>query len=477
MEDRVLTIGLPGGPASLDPSKDSQTFGIVRPLTNEPLTHEAPDGSIEPALATSWKYTDDEYKVFEFTLRETAMFSDGTPVDAKATVAWLRYFSQGSGIFVSAMGPIASIEAVDQHTVRLTLERSNPRIPYLLSENGNWGAVSSTASIEDPGTLETSTSGAGPYMLDAGRTISDNKYVLVPNPHYDRPEAAPWKEVVVDIIPDANARLQAQQTGQIDVAWGDLRTADAAQDAGLEVLGVPTVTGGLILGDRSSDGPLGDVRVRRALNYAVDREAVADGLVGEHGVTTSQMQSRDGFDQDYREFYPYDVDRARELLEEAGYGDDLTLEVLAFGPGGDLGTPLAQAIASYWSELGIDVKITTAPTAAEYVEKRASNRYAVLHYSVINWPMYLSYQIAMAPTGGQNPFGASDPVMNSLFDEGARTDDPDIWAQMSRRSVEEAYFVPTLTVPRLYYVSDGVEGVALTEQRPEFSWASEWSPR
>ncbi|WGX98174.1 ABC transporter substrate-binding protein [Nocardioides sp. L-11A] len=475
--DKVLTIGLPSGPVSLDPSKDSVTFGNIRPLTNEFLLHQATDGSIQPGLASSWRYVDEAYQVFELTLREGATFSDGSPVDAEAVSTWLEYFSKGAGAFTALMGTVDAVEAVDALTVRLTLAESNPLIPYLLSESANWGAVSSPKAVATPDVLGTETVGAGPYMLDPDQSISDKKYVLVPNPHYDKPDAVKWDRVVVDIIPDANARLQAQSTGQIDVAWGDLTTVAAAEKSGLEVVGRPSGTGGLIFADRAGDGPVGDVRVRQALNYAIDREAITEGLVGENGEPTSQLFATD-VESLLRDHYDYDVERAKSLLAEAGYGDGFAVDVLTYGGYGVSGTPLAQAIASYWSKVGVDAKITTAPTAAEYAEKRSSKRYPIVFYSVPTGPMGAGYRMALAPTGGLNPFGATDATMTAIFERASRTNDAQAWSELSQRTVTEAVFVPVFNALRVfYYVSDRVAGVELTEGRPEYSWATEWSPK
>lgn len=474
----TLTIGINAGPVSLDPSKDSFTFGAVRPLTNAFLTHQAPDGSIQPWLAQSWRYLGKGNKDFELTLRRGTRFSDGNPVTAEAVKTWLEYFADGSSVFAATMGAIESIETVGGRTVRLHLEKPNPIIPYLLSENGNWGAISSPAAVKKPSILGTETAGAGPYVLDPSQSVTDQTYTLMPNEHYyDRP-AIKFGKVVVKVISDPTALLQAARTGQVDVVvGGDLSTADAAKSAGLDVLGVPSNTRGLVLADRAK-GPLGDVRVRQALNYAVDRKTITQGLVGKHGTPTSQMSSLDGADPEYQDYYAYDLAKAKSLLAAAGHADGLKLNVLEFGGVGKVGTPLAQAIASYWAKAGVTANVVSAPSPAEFVEKRKTNKYPIVYYSVDNSSMYVAYKLAMSPTGGLNPFGADDPVMNDLFEKGARSSDPTrFWKQMGQRTVTEAYFLPVFNSPIFYYVSDKVQGVELTKERPSQTWATEWSPR
>src|SRR6266511_3328682 len=351
----TLTIGLPFAPVSLDPSKDGAGFLIVRALTNTAITHIKPDGSIGPGLATAWRYLGTggrkkgpdagrgPNKDFEFTLRRNARFSDGTGVTAKAVKLWLEYFAKGNGAFASLMGPIQSIDTVGKWKVRLHLSSPNPVLPRVLSELYNWGAVSSAKAVAEPSVLGTQTVGAGPYMLDPSETVTNDHYTLVPNPYYYDKSAIRFSKVVAKVIPTASSMLQAVQTGQIDVGQGASATADAAEASGLKVVHAPNGYAGFILADRkgAASKPLADVRVRQALNYAVDRKAVTSAVVGKWGTPLAEMSSADGFVKKYANHYPYNPAKTKSLLAAAGYPNGFTLEHLG------LTSSYTQAIAKY----------------------------------------------------------------------------------------------------------------------------------
>jgi peptide/nickel transport system substrate-binding protein len=477
----VLTIGLTAGPVSLDPAKDQATFRTARSLTNEAILHMRPDGTVGPALATKWRYLGAGNKNFEFTLRQNARFSNGERVTAQAVKTWLEYFGKGTSPFLSIMGPVRSIETVGRWTVRLHLRSPNPMIPAVLSELYNWGSVSAPASVANPSALATRTFGAGPYVLAPSQTVSGSTYTFAPNPYYYDKARIRWSKVVVRVIPSASSILQAILAGQIDVvAGGDVSTADAARSAGLTVVSVPVGWGGLLFPDLNGTvaKPLADVRVRQALNYAVDRRAIAAGLVGKWGRPTSEMLSTDGWDPKYQNKYPYNPSRARSLLAAAGYRNGFTLEVLtgAFFPSVS-GEALDQAIGKYLEAVGVTLKITSAVTPGEFVQKQRSATFPVMQNTAGTGPMWLQYGFRWHPKGVLNPFGISDDEMTKLWLKGQRATKPEqYWQQMSRRATDQAYALPIYTFSGFAYATKRVGNVFIGQNRSAL-FATEWFPK
>lgn len=465
----TLTIGMANGPASLDPSKDSATFDVIRSLTNESIIHLAPDGSYVPGLATSWKYFPTgtgPNKGFEFVLRHNARFSDGTPVTAQAVKTWFDYFAQGSGAFITAMGKIQSIQTVGKWTVKLTLQTPNPDMPYVLAEFNNWGAVSSPSSVANPSELQSGTYGAGQYMLDPSQSIAGDHYALVPNPYYYDKSKVKWSRVIVKVIASSSSMLAALQTGQIDVAQGDATTVTPAEKGGFRVISGYDATSGLLIVDRkgSYSKPLGDARVRQALNYAIDRKAITKAIVGSRGVPTSEWTSSNGFDPKYQNYYPYNPAKAKALLAAAGYPNGFSLNVLTTTAalGYANGGVLDQAIAKYLDAVGVKLQITDPPTVSQFVQLRRSKTFPVIQISYYDNPMSNSYLTMFSPVGppALNPWGVNDPVLTKLWVQGLHSKKSTVyWTKMSQYLVKQAYMVPVYIFNNYWYSSKQVGGI------------------
>lgn len=479
-----LTIGLTFGPQSLDPAKDGYEahVGTFRALTFESITRLREDGSVGPGLATEFGYVGDDYQTFEFTLRQDAVFSDGEPVDAEAVKTWLEYFPTAGGQYANSLA-LDSVEAVDDWTVRINLAETNRDVPFLLSGGGqNWGWVASPEAVATPEALSRQTFGAGPYTLDPAESVEGDHYTLVPNEHYYDQSKIRWAQVNIRIIPDQSSLLQAAQAGQVDIAQGDLTTAAAAEDAGLTVADAPKELTGLMLMDRSGAlvPALGDVRVRQALNYAVNREEIVSTILAGRGEATSMWGFAAGIGSDFEDYYGYDPEKAKTLLAEAGHADGFAMPVLSTAAvRGGANASSFQAVARDLQAVGVELDVTEIATAAEYQEKLASGDYAALWD---NWGLtsQRTYDLLLAPEAPQsNNLGWSDPALDELMGEAVNAP-ADRRAQLlqdaAEHTVTEAHFVPVATFPYLLYHNDRVDGVSLNVWSFFRPIATEWFP-
>lgn len=477
-EKPEITFGLKVGPVSLDPAKDGTGgYLIMRALTNESLIHQEPDGSFSPGLATEWGYVGTGNKEFELTLREGARFSDGEPVTAEAVKKWLEYFAAANGPNLEFLDGIESIEAVDESTVRIQLEQANPIVPWVLSDQNNWGAVSSPEALKSPKILGTETYGAGPYVLDVSQTVGEDHYTFVPNKYYYDQSAIRFSKITAKIISTPTSMLQAVNAGQVDVAQGDATTADAVSQ-GIEVLHEPASVVVMTL-DRGGvvSKPLADLRVRQALNFAVNRAEIAKAMFGEYGSPATQMGSADGFNPEDDDFYSYDPEKAKSLLAEAGYADGFTAEVLVSSANSQ---SLMQAVAQDLKDVGVDLKLKTPNTQAEWVQELEGNEtFPMLQAGMtLSRPMWSQYGLYLKEKSIYNRLGTwSDPEIDKLFNEGQNAEDPaSYWTRITKRATEQAHFLPILSVDGIYYVSEDIEGVSLSDSRA-LPVATEWSPR
>jgi peptide/nickel transport system substrate-binding protein len=476
----VLTIATNVPPASLDPAKDNGNWFIPRSLSYAHIIHLNPNGTYSPELATSWKYFSTgrgPNKDFEFTLRHNARFSDGTPVTAQAVVTWFKYFATQPNIFLATMGPIRSFNAVGKWTVQIHLNTPNPDIPRVLAEGNNWGAVASPNAVANPSELGTQEFGAGEYTLDPSNTVTGSTYTYVPNKYYWDPSAVKYSKVIVTIIADPSSRLEAVETGQDDFALGDQTTAAAAiSDSSLNVVLPFSGSTGLLFLDRNGTQfkQIGDVRVRQALNYAIDRKAITSALYGKFGTPSSELYSYDGWDPKFQNYYPYDPAKAKSLLAAAGYANGFSVNILAYGAAGVNGPTLDNAVAKYLAAVGVTATITTAATPADWVAERASRKYPMDTSTLGALLMNQDFAYGFNPkAGGLNPFDANDTVLDKYWLEGLRSKTPGVYLQkMAQEMTTQALTLIVSNVYAFYYVNKNTGGVTANN-----TYATNWFPK
>ncbi|MEF2978093.1 ABC transporter substrate-binding protein [Subtercola sp. YIM 133946] len=468
---------------NMDPARDNAPqYQTLRVLTNEPLLYVNPDGTYAPGLATDWGYVGTGNKTFEFTLRQGVEFSDGTPLTADAVKKWLLYYASQNGGDVEVMGggsagPFASIDTDGDLKVTLNLNAPNPVVPYVLSDQTTWGMVSSPACVDAPDRLATETCGVGPYVLDKSGTVSGSQWTLIPNDNYYDKSKEIWSSVVAKFIASPTARLQAMQSGQIDVMFGDASTNDAAKSAGIQLLPTTGPEYGYSLDVLGAiDKPLADVRVRQALNYAIDRKTIMSTVMTGKPVDT--LLSSDGSIPNQPDYYPYDPDKAKALLAEAGYanGFSVTLNTAAFFGAG--GTPLASAVAQYLGNVGVTVNVNSFSAPGEWQQSYSTDPVGV---QVAGFDGSRSMWLTLGgflPGGTYNQAGGgwTDSTLQQMYDTGssaAETDQPQYWQGITARMAEQAYYLPVGQDLNYCYTTDSVKNVVVNGTLLP---ANQWQP-
>ncbi|WP_158849547.1 ABC transporter substrate-binding protein [Saccharothrix deserti] len=449
------------GPPTLDPYKanlDPNSAANIN-LGYAALIRMNPDRTFTGDLAESFGYTDKQNKVFQLKLRADVKFADGTPVDAAAVVASLEYFRKVGVNAASWGGSISSITAPDSSTVVITNSTSNPVMPMLMSQALLSGSIISPAGLADPGKLAQQTFGAGPYTLDPANTVPNDHYTYTANPNYWNKAQQRWKRVVVRIIPDANATVQAIQANQVDAAAVGPDAGPALTAAGLQHVKAGTALMGMVLADRDGAvaAPLKDARVRQALNYAIDRAAVTKAIFGDFAEPTSQtsIPGYDGYSEALDGRYPYDPDQAKSLLSAAGYPNGFTLIVETQGFFGI--NIVTQAVIAQWKKIGVNVELTTDAQPPQWIANVMARKFPVTGFGYGALPTYLSSQNFMLPTANPfNPFGTGDDQLNQLLAQAAAEPDPAkqaaAYQQATTRLSEVAWFAPVARVAGILVV-------------------------
>ncbi|TXK19305.1 ABC transporter substrate-binding protein [Homoserinibacter sp. GY 40078] len=464
----TLRIAISSPPASLDPALagNGDPLQILYELAYDPLIYQLPDGSFAPGLATEWGFVGEGNKVFDLTLREGVTFTDGGELTAEGVKAYFEYYGSVSG-FGSRVQNFESIDVTGPLSLRITLKEPNPQLAYMLTQDLGTGNVISPVALENVETLGTSTAGAGQYVLDETKTVANQTYVFTANPDYWNPDAINWETIEVKVLANTAAALSAMRTNQIDYMFGSAKEAEAAEEAGFNVTTEPYLFGFVSLLDRGGEvvPALGDLRVRQALNYAIDRDSLVSGLFGDYASPSQQLllPGADGYDESLESAYTYDPDKARALLAEAGYADGFTIPMAAYNlqPGE---TDVAQAIASYWDAIGVTTEVTVAQTINDYAQMILNKEAVSTVFEYGGQPFYLVATQLLAP-GFFNPFNSTDPEISALIAEGAAAnsdDAPAIYKELQAEVQKEAWFAPFASIDKVVISRPGLEGIQMT---------------
>jgi peptide/nickel transport system substrate-binding protein len=466
----LLTVAYASVPQTLDPAKTVQNNSLYQALAYEPLIVRRSDGSLQPGLATSWKYIGDGNTRFELQLRPGVKFSDGSTLTAQNVVDHFEYVMEAGGQFAPLFAGDV-FKATGPLTVTVTTPKPNPDLPTLLTQDDVVGGVMSPVGLKNKAKLGTETFGAGPYMLDPAQTVAGDHYTFVPNPNYYDKPSVHWRKVVVRAITSPQATLNAMKTGQVDYAVGDASTLAAAKQAGLTVTMTPLLWTGVTLADR--DGtmakPLSDVRVRQALNYATEREPIASALFPDNGQPTSQLTVPGGYayDKALDDAYPYDIDKAKELLAEAGYPDGFSLRIVTAEYGSM--NLVAQALAQQWEKVGVDLQIVDRANANQYFSEAFAPKYPAFMTIFGQLPMWTEGPSLFLPSALFNPFHTADTELQALYDRAANATGPakeTAEKQIESWLVRQAWFVPVVATGLPFYATKDVTGTTVSPRAP-----------
>ncbi|MBB97571.1 MAG: ABC transporter substrate-binding protein [Rhodobacteraceae bacterium] len=363
----VLIVGQIAEPKALDPAAVTAVndFRILVNLYEGLVRYKPGTLEVEPQLATSWEISEDGTE-YTFTLREGVTFHDGTPFDAAAVkFNFDRMLDESHPFHDTGPFPLAfffssveSTEVVDDLTVKFTLNA--PYAPFLSNLAYPTGLLVSPAAVEANGAdFGRSPVGTGPFKFAEWR--SNEAVVIEKNADYWG-DPAGTDAVVFRPITDANTRVAEMLAGGIDMmvevpptALSQFQGDDftVVEQAGPHVWF-------LIL--NAKEGPFADKKVRQAANYAINKEAIVNDVL-EGTADVAAGPTPPAFAWAYNEAldpYPYDPEKAKALLAEAGAeGADLTFFVTEGGSGMLDPISMGTAIQADLAAVGLDVKIET----------------------------------------------------------------------------------------------------------------------
>jgi len=449
-----LTVGLNGSLSTLDVGQSGLLLTYyAAALTEQGLVGIDSTGKLTPALATSWKQTDDTTWVYE--LRDDASFSDGTPVttddvifsinldrDAKKSPSTAYYWPA-----------LKSVKATGDHEI--TIKLAAPSATFGWTPSSAAGLfVTSKKFYESSGTYGSAQKlvlGSGPYRVT--EFAPDSHVTFERNTHYAG-TAPKYKTVRFDFIPDANTRLLAFQQGSLDIALGvpvdQSKTWAATQGAQVKAVSDLSYQGLTI---DPGVAPFDDAHVRRAVAQAVDKQSIVTGILKDDASValgiTAPAQLAVGVGQDAADAAvdslpktAFDLDAAKAELAKSSKPDGFSTTLTYPDSDANLGK-VSLAIAESLKKIGIAVDVKEVP-ASTWSADLGNGKQG------LSWMSYIPPVPTDWPSdwllSAQNPAGYTNKEMASLTAAAATATDPqarvDDVMRATSLALEDGIYVP-----------------------------------
>ncbi|MCL2560462.1 MAG: ABC transporter substrate-binding protein [Turicibacter sp.] len=458
---RTLTVGLEGDAVSLDPHA-SNVGGTVQILVQmyEPLVRLDVDGNVVGVLAESWERVDDY--AYLFHLRQDVQFHNGAHMSAEDVAFSIRRGATSPAVsaIMSVFDP-DNIEVVDTYTVRIGTHE--PFAPLLNSLTHPAGSILSLAAYEAGVDLDETPIGTGPFVMTNRVHGAQIEFEVFEDYHGQRPA---FDYLVIRPIVEPSSRIIALETGEIDIA--NITRTDVTRVANNPALDLHQRANLQMLYIGINTERVSDVRVRQAINYAIDNNEIHQTLLYGVGQTlTGPISDMVPGARTDLTGYPFNPDRARELLAEAGYADglELTLIVNEFPDRQEW----ALAAQSYLANVGITLHITQIETPI-FLEETANGHYDLF---VLAWttatgdPDYGLHPLFHSDNRGGpgNRTFFSHPRVDELLDIGRSSFDTEVrleaYSEAQEIIVDEAAMVYLATGSTLVGTQTNIRGLNL----------------
>ncbi|KRE31443.1 ABC transporter substrate-binding protein [Agromyces sp. Soil535] len=456
----------------------------------ESLLRLNPDYTLSPGLAESFDHPTPEAWVY--TIRDGVTFHDGTALTAADVVASMnRHLDPEVGSsWYSVYQNVESIEQTGDREVTVTEKSADSQ--FNLAMGGSAGVIESAATLAEKGAdYGNSTGGVnctGPFSFGewkSGESITLERY----DDYWDPELKAKSGEVEFVFMNDPNARVNALKSGDVDGGWM-LPSEGIAQlksaGTGDVYFGLDTAVSSLIVSNL--EGPLGDERVRKALLMALDRDGIVEAASKGYGEVTNALTtesvwvgaSEKGLSEafDGLEEYPYDIEAAKKLIEDAGAtGEEI---VLATAPISSDFAVISQATAAAAEAIGLKATIqTVTPNAYTALFSDPTAREGVdLFYTVwyLSSPDPLEMYSVLRTGEFSNYGGWSNPEFDQVVNEAIAIDDAaarsEKTAEAQRIANEELPWLPLSTGPMSVFLGERISGVAPSIAFLYYPWAA-----
>lgn len=458
-----LIIAQAFDPTSLWPNFNTASDEVnAGALITEPLFWtDATTNELKPILALGYEMEDDT--TLTVSLREGVSFTNGEAFNADAVVASFNNFidTQVTPAYARYAGVFDTIEKIDDHTVRITTKFAYPALELALGKifivpPAYWAEVGAEGFGRAP-------IGTGPFALSEWRR--DDRVIMTRNPDYWGDTPTGVERVILRPVPDDIARAAGVEAGEFDIATNiPIANAAAIEAAGQTVLEVPSFRiFSLALSNlEQHPSPMHEKLVRQAVNYAIDKQGIIGGLFQGRAKPLHGQLLRDkqiGFNPDLRD-YPYDPEKARALLAEAGYPDGLDID-FRFPSGRYVqDQEVATAIAGMLRAVGIRPNMIQLE-AGEFLRQLVNRELAPIGYVGLGPADDPDLQMSQYHSTWRYSY-VDNPEVDRLIEAGATEMDREkrgaIYRELSALMFEEASVAFLFQNVDLYALAPGVKG-------------------
>ncbi|WP_026459244.1 ABC transporter substrate-binding protein [Schaalia vaccimaxillae] len=444
---KTLTLGMAADIQGWDPSNQPGYQGWAGEAVWDTVIRCDEFGKPLPAMAETWEISDDQ-KSFTAHLREGMTFTDGTAADAEDVKATFEFVSQNGG----AQGNYAGIalEVSDANTI--TASWPEPQAQMI---NRMCAPKITSSEVIASGEVNDVPLGSGPYILDEKATTRGSVYSFTKNEAHWNADSYPYQKLVLNVYDSETAALNALKTGQIDGTLINAQTYDEVVNSGFKVATMNGQTTRLLLTDHlGQDIPaLGDVRVRQAMNMVFDKEAMVKSLYTGHGKASAQIfrEGSDAYIDDLTDPYPFDVDKAKALMKEAGYENGFTLQLPTMA--GQNHDVLMPYVTQQLAELNITVEQVPL-SGANAISDLLSGTYPVVLWQLGNLGDSLTdIDIVVRSTGYWNLKHQDDAFIEEQWSTiltGDESQKKDAQQAINQYVIDQAWFVPMVNPDGFY---------------------------
>lgn len=449
----TLRLGLRRGLLSFDPQNNG-AYGT--PLMNvfDTLVRRDNAGNFVPHLAKSFEQKD-EY-TWEFVLNQGVKFHDGSELTAEDVKFTLdRVVGDSTLIESPRFSTIKEVKIIDPYTVQIITNVPDPVMLNRLIRMG--GSILPKKYFTEVG-LDHFTQhpiGSGPYKVASYNV--DQQLILEEFPEYFKGKVSDWGKAVLTILPEASTRVNELITGGMDLVdevppseWARVNGND-----GTEIVAGDSTQVILLMVNSNKEFPTSDVRVRQAIDYAINDGLIVEKLFQGYGTPTRTHITPGilGFNEAYYDTYLYDLDKAKALLKEAGYDESHPLSLTLQVPKGRylLDSELGQLIGAMLQIAGIQVQLEFLENS-KYVEVRNNNNNKELMLAGYGNSMFDPF-LPLNALNSKTYFdrlGYKNERVDQLLDQAESTVDQDARADMYR----EAQAILAEELPFIYIYAE-----------------------
>ncbi len=422
-----------GDSITLDPHAQNEgpTHALAHQMYDSLLQRDMA-GSIIPSLATSWKALEDNPNVWRFTLRKNVNFHDGASFDAEDVVFSLNRAMADGSEMKELLSSVKEVRAVDSHTVDLETHGANPLLVNNLTNmfmmDKGWAEANDVLTPHDVAKGETNfatmnTNGTGAFML-VSRSV-DEKTVLKSNPNYWGKNIYPSEvtEIIYTPIQSAATRVAALLSGQVDIIQ-DVPVQDLDRVRNTEGLKVVTAAQNRVIffGLNTTEGPTSNLKVRQAMNIAINRDAIKKVVMRGQSDPTGVIMPPfvNGWTEKLNAYPNYDISKAKSLMAEAGYANGFSITLNCPNDRYINDEAICQSAVGMMGQIGIDVTLDAKPKAQHFpIAKGGEADFYMLGWGVPTFDSHYIFNYLVhtqtEKRGSWNPTGFSDSSVDEMI--------------------------------------------------------------